>query len=89
MSWLKGLFGEDGDVGVGADEDAGHVGRLVPFGFARHIVIDGFSVYDKILEPDIGHLPIRRIAANHRQFRVGSVLRTKLLHPPLCPRRVT
>ena len=47
-----------------ADEEACHVSRLVPFRFARHVVVNHFSVDSEVLEADVLHFPFFVVAGN-------------------------
>lgn len=71
---LNNSFGENRGIGIRADENTGHVGSLVPFRLAGHIVMYDLAVYYKVLETDIGYFSVRRIAAYYREFRIGPVI---------------
>ena len=68
-----------------ANEEACHVSHLVPFRFARHVVVNSFSVDSEILEADVLHFPFFVLSGNDVQFCVlsvvGDVLEEHVLNP--------
>ena len=68
-----------------ANEEACHASHLVPFRFARHVVVNSFSVAAEILEADVLHFPLFVVAGNDGQFGVlsvvGDVLEEHVLNP--------
>ena len=51
---------------IGSDEEAAHIGCLVPTGFAGHLVVDMLAVDDEVVEKDVTHLALVVIAMNDR-----------------------